>query len=620
MKNDFIYASGLFLVIGIVGMTIVTLSQSCTEQVKREDYGPLTHTILGQKESCMDCHDDYTGFVTYHEPKAIGCTPCHGGDPYAHKENKAHKGMTLVPGNLSSINKTCGTTNCHSSIAQRVNNSLMTSMSGVISVNKFMFGESESLDVHEHVKDLGLDHAADVHLRHLCASCHLGNEKTHPAPISEKSRGGGCVACHLDYHKPEDLTEGQKFHPAINLKVTNDHCFGCHSRSGRISTNYEGWHETRLDKNEYAGKDGYRLLQDGRIFKKAPSDVHHALGLECIDCHSSTEIMGDGQKYFHAEEAVKIRCEDCHFETPHASGNYNDLSDESKKLLILRSMDATNNKYVIGKDSKESIYNVTIDENNQAKMIAKNSQKEFLLSPPADICSRGDAHDDLSCSACHTAWVPQCIGCHNTYDQEDMAYDLLDKQKVEGHWVEHLGVFFRELPTLGMVDHENESVVRPFIPGMIMTIDKSNFPGNESAEEIFHRLFAPVAPHTTSKEGRSCTSCHNTPLALGYGRGDLEYLIKNGKGHWEFIPEYGNEPQDGLPQDAWIGFLSYPDDIVSTTRTNARPFTIEEQKRILTVGACLTCHKGDSKVMMNSLDDFEKTLKIISSKCVSPVW
>jgi len=59
---------------------------------------------------------------------------------------------------------------------------------------------------------------------------------------------------------------------------------------------------------------------------------------------------------------------------------------------------------------------------------------------------------------------------------------------------------------------------------------------------------------------------------------------------------------------------------VFSTRTDFRPFTIKEQKRILLVGACLQCHKEDAKVMKNSLIDFEKVFKNLDEKCVLPHW
>jgi len=47
-----------------------------------------------------------------------------------------------------------------------------------------------------------------------------------------------------------------------------------------------------------------------------------------------------------------------------------------------------------------------------------------------------------------------------------------------------------------------------------------------------------------------------------------------------------------------------------------RPFNIEEEKRILAVGACLTCHAENSEVMLKSLDDFDEVLKRVSGKSV----
>ncbi len=56
------------------------------------------------------------------------------------------------------------------------------------------------------------------------------------------------------------------------------------------------------------------------------------------------------------------------------------------------------------------------------------------------------------------------------------------------------------------------------------------------------------------------------------------------------------------------------------TRENVRPFTIEEQKRVLTVGACLTCHKQNSEIIKTSLIDYQSQLKNLSPKCILPIW
>jgi hypothetical protein len=593
------------------------------DQPEQIDSVQVVHAILGQEESCMDCHASTVGFSPFHNPENIGCTPCHGGNPYANSEKEAHRNMILVPGNLSDVHQTCGAANCHGDIAHRVDQSLMTTMAGAITVNRFAFGEIDTLTAYAHVKELGIAHASDVHFRQLCASCHLGNPKTKPAPVSELSRGGGCIACHLDYSDKNNFdnqSSGEKpdFHPAISIKVTNDHCFGCHSRSGRIATNYEGWHETKLSKEAYQGQDHYRLLQDGRVFEAMPADVHHELGLECIDCHSANELMGDGTTYLHEEDAVKISCQDCHFSQPAGVATYNNLDVESKKIINIRQQFIPDSNYIVNKKSQQAIWNVLLDPDHQAYLIQKNNGKRHRLSPPDEQCTAGSAHDALSCSSCHTGWAPQCVGCHNTFDPDETAFDLFAKEKTDGKWVEHLGEFFAAPPTLGVVlDEEQVRSIEAFIPGMIISIDKNEFPYSEDDDLLFHRLFAPVAPHTIQKVGRSCTSCHNNPLAIGYGRGELNYNTKGKNGYWEFKSEYADTPEDGLPQDAWIGFLRSPSN-PAATRPNARPFTVAEQQSILTVGACLNCHSGSSTIMEGALFDFEEALNNKSDQCVVP--
>jgi hypothetical protein len=109
---------------------------------------------------------------------------------------------------------------------------------------------------------------------------------------------------------------------------------------------------------------------------------------------------------------------------------------------------------------------------------------------------------------------------------------------------------------------------------------------------------------------------------LGYGNGKLVYDIKNGKGKWNFTPEYENNPNDNLPEDAWIPFLTAPKKgIINSTRLDFRPFTVKEQQQLLLVGACLQCHKDDSKVMKKSLvDGINPLLLRLSKNCILPAW
>jgi len=154
---------------------------------------------------------------------------------------------------------------------------------------------------------------------------------------------------------------------------------------------------------------------------------------------------------------------------------------------------------------------------------------------------------------------------------------------------------------------------------MILTIDVNSFDKSLHDSLIFQRLFAPTEAHTTQTKGRDCKSCHNNPLALGFGDGKLVYRINDKTGKWVFSPKYQNNIHDGLPEDSWIGFLKNRTGKVST-RSDVRPFSIEEQKRILQVGACLTCHDENSTLMKESLTDYKGLLKKLSPKCILPTY
>lgn len=588
---------------------------------------PMEIGSYGRAESCMLCHDGMQGFSPAHSPESVGCVSCHLGNPFVSDKDQAHKDMLRVPGNLDNASRSCGTSACHPEIVARINTSLMTTMSGIIAVDRFVFNEIDSPDALFNVGDIAHS-PADQHLRNMCSRCHLGNTKHIPAPVHEGSRGGGCNACHLNY-SDEAKQELEKYfgtempdsslwkaHPSLDLNIGDEHCFGCHSRSGRISTSYEGWHETLLKEKDIIESDTFRILDDGRVFRYLSEDVHHKAGMQCIDCHDSYELMGDGKLYMHQEDQVMISCEDCHFTQMPLLLGREKLDYESEKILKLKNLENYNGKFLPLGQSGRLIWNAQVDSVGQAFLLGKNSGHRHPLNPPKDICRRGTAHDELSCQSCHTSWIPQCIGCHNEYDPNVAGYDMIKQAEEDGSWVEFVGLYLAGRPALGVVEGD-ERKVHTFTPGMILTIDKSSYDPDLEDPEIFHRLYAPLSAHTTSSDGRSCRSCHNDPLAIGYGYGKLTYKIDGKHGAWVFSPRFAANKNDGLPEDAWIPFLTEPDGRHST-RTNTRPFSLKEQQRILLVGACLNCHDEDSQIMLESLDKFDALVQRRSKECVIP--
>ena len=589
--------------------------------------------VGGQREGCLACHQGMTGFVAAHEPGTLGCAACHLGNPFTLNKNLAHVGMTLTPGNLSIVNRTCGASNCHGEVEARVRGSLMNTMSGVVSVDKFVFGENADLDAHFDVA--ALNHSpADTHLRGLCASCHLGQDKPEPGPIDESSRGGGCSACHLRYDSAAVVELQHRggpsaplHHPDISIQVHQQACFGCHSRSGRIATNYEGWHETLLDESAARKKPGwpaqFRLLADGRVFERRPADVHFEKGMTCIDCHVASEVMSDGVAHAHERNAVKISCADCHAAGATPAKEFAQLDAETQQVAAMRKLNEPGRRFVVSQSGSVDYANVFLGKDGRPQVALIESTKLLQPKPAAAVCARsGPMHERLECGACHTAWAPQCISCHTSFDPKAQGWDHLDGRSVSGAWQEETGDYQSDAPPLGVAvgagpRGKREERITTFVPGMIVNLKLPS--GEAKSGSEFHRFFAPASPHTTSAQSRDCRSCHANPAALGYGRGQLKYEIKGGAGKWLFTPAYPRSRQDGLPMDAWIGFLQEPR-AGTTTRNDARPFNLQEQRNILLVGACLECHSEKDRRIAAVFGDFKNYRASLSRQCRLPDW
>ncbi len=595
--------------------------------------GQSVPMIGGRREGCLACHKGMTGFSSAHDPRTLSCASCHLGDPFTLNKALAHSGMTKTPGNLAVVNQTCGSANCHDNVSERVRGSLMNTMSGVVGVDKFVFGESRDLDSRFDVA--ALKHSpADTHLRTLCASCHLGQNKLAPGPIDESSRGGGCSACHLRYDSEAEADlrhqsglSGPMHHPEISVRVPQTACFGCHSRSGRIATNYEGWHETLLDEASAKTTPGwptqFRQLADGRIFEKHPADVHFEKGMTCIDCHVAAEVMSDGAAHAHERNAIKIACVDCHERGKTAAKEFSQLDAETQIIVSLRKLNEPGRRFAIAQAGSVAYPNVFLDADERPVVALEESSKLLKPKPAAAVCARtGSIHDRLDCESCHSAWAPQCVNCHTSFDKDAQGWDHLESRFVKGSWEEQASEYLGDAPALGIErmaapDGKAEERVTTFIPGMILNLELPG--GGANSRNRFRRLFAPASAHTTVAKARDCRSCHANPNALGYGRGKLTYTVKDGVGHWQFMPAFPSRIEDGLPLDAWIGFLHEPA-ANTTTRKDARPFTLQEQQRILLVGACLECHNEKERKVAAVFAAFKDYRKALGPQCRLPDW
>ena len=198
--------------------------------------------------------------------------------------------------------------------------------------------------------------------------------------------------------------------------------------------------------------------------------------------------------------------------------------------MDLRKLKIEDTKFLLTGKTSIPIVNAFVNLSGEKFLVTKSKKEILHLKSPIEICVEGKAHERLSCNSCHTEWVSHCVGCHTEYDNKEEGFDLLDNKDITGSWIETPSDFYVDYPVLGIrKENLGKETIDTFIPGMVVTIEKMK---NNPDKRIFKRLLAPTFSHTINKAGRSCKSCHNNPLAIGYGKGGLSYS-SNGK--WNYI-------------------------------------------------------------------------------------
>ncbi|HEX5855271.1 MAG TPA: hypothetical protein VFZ57_06590, partial [Thermoanaerobaculia bacterium] len=143
------------LIAALLAALLGFLVASGREAERRRGTGRGPDRAGARTERCVSCHvkpDEDPGGP--HSRAALGCAACHLGNPLAFGKERAHEGLEREPGALSTVALTCGREGCHAREAARVATSPMTRAGGIVSVDRFAFGEIPSPDSAETVADV----------------------------------------------------------------------------------------------------------------------------------------------------------------------------------------------------------------------------------------------------------------------------------------------------------------------------------------------------------------------------------------------------------------------------------------------------------------------------------
>jgi len=549
----------------------------------------------GLRDGCLFCHKEMTDPDPSHPVSAFGCAVCHLGNPYSADLQRAHASMVRNPGDLRVADKTCGQSRCHPDLVRRVKKSVMATNTGMLRIIQEQWiervdaGHGPSSAPNLRVSDLyeksAPQNIAVDHYRKMCGGCHLWKPRGEGSDEIAR-RGGGCSDCHvLDGENRKDPDAPMRRHPVITTRIPSDNCVKCHNRSARIGLSYFGRFESAGYGTPYEGSGlSGRRLSGNRFFLNLQADVHFKkAGMECIDCHTATGLMGDGEAYDNLRDQLDVACKDCH--SPAFSPVETKEALAQRLALLNRQVPGVLGKSVGLTGKGTPLYNLHREEEKvifYRKMDGAPIEMKILLEHGAHHRMKG--HERLSCQSCHAAWIPQCYGCHLTCRKTGRQRDWLTGAARVGRWKEARSYVRFSRPALGIRENRH---VYPLSPCQMFVslFDESNvFQKGRSFRVLNLSAFD---PHTTAARSRTCLECHQDPKVVGLGEG----ILHQKAGKWIFRPTW-DPIASGLglshPLDGYVGLDGQP--FQTGYQERVRPFNRDEMERILGVGPCLGCH------------------------------
>jgi len=530
-----------------------------------------------------------------------------------------------------------------------------------------------------------------------CAACHIpysneglyeGSDKSIP-----KDKKGHLLVHTIQATREAKVTVNGKTYSGIPQET----CASCHNRGKRIGVSYQGLMEFPYGTPFNAGGKKQPKLHTKR-YLYIQDDLHHNPknreenpegGLLCQDCHNTSAVHGNGNISTTTLANVEVECSDCHgtpdkypWELPIGFGDeFGNEPDKDSPRGLATSLLPEQRCYGTFYPAKEG-YLLTTRGNPFGNVVREGDRvvlhsaggRDFQVPTLKSIAVNNSwthgEHSEaaktammrvtkhlktMECYACHSAWAPQCYGCHvkvdYSGDKKSMDWvksgnlQFADGQTAEsrrdgkapkqpGKASEARTYLRWEEPVLGV---NGEGRVSPIIPGcqQITTVigpDGKTLVNNKiwrtgpdmegGGKEGQRGIdMTPAVPHTNVREARPCVSCHASAKALGYGTHNGRYMKQYTKDVYVDMTTAEGKPlsNKAVVQIASISDLPMDLNQVVTREgkqvqtvghhwPGSRPLNKKQRDNMERIGICIACHQDipDGTPSMKMLNEMLK--------------
>lgn len=398
MRKLFVVASG---------MLVFTLALAWGLSTRQPKPVELIPTLTNQPEYCITCHADLPEISTSHPIKTFGCVICHGGERLALNADLAHSTMRggANPSDLSVVEASCGGSNCHSGSEannndhiQRVRTSIQSTYAGAIANIRFTFGAQTDLTAH-----FGINAITDEQTQTGIMSLAAFDPTSESNPPIQKF-GANCLNCHINA-KPR---EGEVFarqtgcaacHGTGKHKLTTaipfTQCNTCHNRG-----NYDLRTMTFVERTDHPANRLQAYYQPIAQFTRCEYT------LDCVDCHTRAEAMGDGDIHANKKDIQYLQCKTCHgtpTELP-LTKTLTDPNDIAFKLAFLNPVvDLKLGDTILITEKGEPLWNTRVLLDGTYQVTGKATQQNFSFRPVmgSHCTQNGQDQSSAYCHECH---------------------------------------------------------------------------------------------------------------------------------------------------------------------------------------------------------------------------